>query len=431
MIEPQKDVRDMSVLEAIMSEKSISLPDGWSRCRLKDVALINPRRPSHLDRSDDAHTSFVPMEAVDSVTGTIRKPLMRPFVEIKKGYTFFHEGDVLFAKITPCMQNGKHAIARDLIDGIGFGTTEFHVLRPGHQVVAEWIYYFLRQSALLREATEHFTGAVGQQRLPEDYLANIEILLPPLSEQKRIASILNKQMAAVERARKAVEERFEAVQALHIAYLCHAFPQPGQYLPKAWRWEKFGDLAELKNGINFTADQKGKGILTVDVLNMYSNSIYISMDELYRVNINPSHEYLLQPNDILIVRSSVKREGVGWPNLFSGHTEPVTFCGFLIRARLISKQISSQFIVYYLRQQHIRDLVVGKSGTGTITNISQMNLKTIEIPIPPLKEQNRITWILEKQMDRVRQMNNAAKEEQLAIDTLPSALLRRAFSGEL
>lgn len=126
------------------------LPDGWESCQLGDVAQLNPRRPADLARDNDAPTTFVPMAAVDETLGTITRPETRPFAEVKKGYTCFAEGDVLFAKITPCLQNGKHAIARDLTDGVGFGSTEFHVLRPGPCVIAEWIHFYLLSSTAKR-----------------------------------------------------------------------------------------------------------------------------------------------------------------------------------------------------------------------------------------------------------------------------------------
>jgi len=102
------------------------------------------------------------MAAVDEKTGTIAKPEVVPYKKVAKGYTYFEENDVLFAKITPCMQNGKHVIARNLNDGIGFGTTEFHVLRPNNDILAEWIHFFIRQSYFLQEATAYFTGAVSE-----------------------------------------------------------------------------------------------------------------------------------------------------------------------------------------------------------------------------------------------------------------------------
>ncbi|GAH64827.1 unnamed protein product, partial [marine sediment metagenome] len=159
------------------------------------------------------------MSAVDEHRGVILNSEIRPFSEVAKGYTFFSEGDILFAKITPCMQNGKQAIARELIDGIGFGSTEFHVIRPRPGIASEWIHRFVRQPHVLSAAGNHFTGAVGQQRVPESFLASLEIPLPSIDEQDRIMHIVNKQMKAIEKARAAAEVRLEAVKALPSAYL--------------------------------------------------------------------------------------------------------------------------------------------------------------------------------------------------------------------
>ena len=121
------------------------------------------------------------------------------------------------------MQNGKHTIAKGLIGGIGFGTTEFHVLRPNENIISELIWFFIRQPSVLIEATEHFTGAVGQQRVPEDYLANLEIPLPPLPEQRRIAALLKVQMAVVDKIRGTAEKELETINTLPAALLRRAF----------------------------------------------------------------------------------------------------------------------------------------------------------------------------------------------------------------
>ncbi len=199
------------------------LPEGWRWVRLGDVCELNPRRPPLVGRSDEAPTSFVQMSAVDEQEGVVARIEVRPFGEIRKGYTYFEEGDILFAKITPCMQNGKHAIARELIDGFGFGSTEFHILRPGSEVISEWVHLFVRQPWVLIEATTHFTGSVGQQRVPAQFLGSLTFPLPPLREQKRIVAILGEQMAAVERARAAARAQLEAVEKLPAALLQRAF----------------------------------------------------------------------------------------------------------------------------------------------------------------------------------------------------------------
>jgi type I restriction enzyme S subunit len=113
------------------------VPTRWRKVKLGEVCELNPRRPK-LDRAADMPTTFVQMSAVAENGGGIIRPEVRPFRAVAKGYTFFTEGDVIFAKITPCMQNGKHAIARNLLDGIGFGSTEFHVLQPRGVNLDRW-----------------------------------------------------------------------------------------------------------------------------------------------------------------------------------------------------------------------------------------------------------------------------------------------------
>ena len=184
------------------------LPQGWEWKTLAEISEINPRRPS-IQRSDDTPTSFVPMAAVDEVEGRFAEVQKRPYREIRRGYTYFEENDVVFAKITPCMENGKSAIARGLLDGFGFGTTEFHVLRPKSGVLPEWIHRYVRQMGFRLEAKGHFRGAVGQQRVPQDFLEGFHIPLPnpddpvrSLETQRRIVARLDALLTELAEARR-------------------------------------------------------------------------------------------------------------------------------------------------------------------------------------------------------------------------------------
>ena len=128
----------------------------WDIVRLGDVCEINPSTKGKFASCyENMPVSFLPMEAVKAGTG-VMNPIDRKFAEVRKGYTYFENGDILFAKITPCMQNGKHAIARSLTNGVGFGSTEFHVLRPEKNIIAEWVYYFVSQKEFLRRAKNFF-----------------------------------------------------------------------------------------------------------------------------------------------------------------------------------------------------------------------------------------------------------------------------------
>ena len=162
---------------------------------LSDAVQVNPK----IDRTaltDETEVSFVPMAAVGAASGHIDVSNVRPYAEVKKGYTNFGNGDVLFAKVTPCMENGKMAVARQLKNGVGFGSTEFHVLRPREG----YIYYFVSSQTFRKEAAGHMTGAVGLRRVPTAFLENAEIPLPPVERQREIVAELEKQFSRLDEA---------------------------------------------------------------------------------------------------------------------------------------------------------------------------------------------------------------------------------------
>ena len=162
-------------------------PFGWLDTTVGEVSAVNPR--TFLDPVEaDYHVSFIPMAAVEAKTGLIDLSHVRPYDEVNKGYTRFSEGDVLFAKITPCMENGKIAIAKGLTNGCGCGSTEFHVLRPHEVLSLGFLYFFLHQDEFRKEAQRNMAGTAGQLRVPAAWLSEAPIPLPPLPEQRRIVA---------------------------------------------------------------------------------------------------------------------------------------------------------------------------------------------------------------------------------------------------
>lgn len=199
---------DLTPDEAATAEEES--PTGWRYVLLEEVVEINPPRPSKDDHASDMPVTFVPMAAVDEETGRIEEPEERTFGDVRSGYTAFAEGDLIWAKITPCMENGKAAVARGLFNGLGFGSTEFHVLRPGPDVLAEYLFYFVRQESVRREAEANMTGSVGQRRVPTEFLEEMTIPLPSVEEQARIVARLEVLLGRVRRT----QARLDAVPAL-------------------------------------------------------------------------------------------------------------------------------------------------------------------------------------------------------------------------
>lgn len=165
----------------IDDEIPFDIPDSWTWCRIKDIFLINPKN----NAQDDIDAAFIPMEKIDATYLSSFTYSTKKWGEIKKGFTHFADGDVAFAKITPCFQNRKSMILRDLPNGIGAGTTELKVLRSyGTTIINEYLLFFLESSYFVDEAT--FKGTANQQRIISGYLENKLFPLPPLQEQQRI-----------------------------------------------------------------------------------------------------------------------------------------------------------------------------------------------------------------------------------------------------
>jgi type I restriction enzyme S subunit len=187
----QAQQRSRNLIPAIFYEMfgdPESNPRKWAVYALPEIAEVNPRPPRVNMPSIDTPISFVPMAAVDAEKCTITDAEIKPLKDVLKGFTPFQDNDVLFAKITPCMENGKIVIAEGLTNGIGYGSTEFHILRPKENlVISEWLLWFVRREEFRNKAKAAFTGTAGQQRVPTNFLLNCQVPLPPLELQKAFA----------------------------------------------------------------------------------------------------------------------------------------------------------------------------------------------------------------------------------------------------
>ena len=193
--------------------------EAWQSTTLGAACNINPSRPKLDALSDDTPVTFLPMAAVDAVSGTVTRAESRKLSEVRtKSYRTFVPGDVLFAKITPCMENGKSAVAPEMSGGLGFGSTEFHILRPRSGVNPRFIWHYIRQEHFRDLAEEQMSGSVGQLRVPVTFLETFPFDLPGKELQDVIVKILDlatdsahsaashlaKARAAVERFRQSV-----------------------------------------------------------------------------------------------------------------------------------------------------------------------------------------------------------------------------------
>ena len=203
-------------------ENNIDL-SSWQNQSINEVCEINPKKVDTKKLDDNLSVSFIPMPCVSDILGKITSMEIRNLVEVKKGYTNFSEGDILFAKITPCMENGKSAIVGKLENDIGFGSTEFHVLRcDTDKINNKFLHYFVRQRKFRDEAKAQMTGAVGQQRVPKIFIEDYKINLPIIEEQQAIVNILDKVFIKYDKIRD-LQVQIDKIELLKKSILAKAF----------------------------------------------------------------------------------------------------------------------------------------------------------------------------------------------------------------
>lgn len=222
---------------------------------LSEIVQINPRIPKELLVDQEQKVSFVPMSAV-SEEGTVSSEDERQLKDVMKGYTYFQKGDVLLAKITPCFENGKATVVKGLQHETGFGSTEFHVLRPGKDVDAKYLFYQVWNPAFRFIGGKNMTGTAGQKRIPTDFLKRHKILLPPLAEQKRIAAILEKADAIRRKRQQAIQLADDFLRATFL----DMFGDPVTN-PKGWEPATLGDFIHFaKDGPHVSPKYSETGI---------------------------------------------------------------------------------------------------------------------------------------------------------------------------
>ncbi len=458
-----------------MSEDRSDLPEEWEVASLGSVCEINPRRVRLKGVPDDTPVTFVPMAAVDANLGAITQAVVRPLREVKKGYTAFTDGDVLFAKITPCMENGKAAIARNLESGLGFGSTEFHVLRPSSAVLNEYVWWFVRQRTFRQMAEESMTGSVGQLRVPPDFMAHTPIPLPPRVEQERIVEAIsrtaNHWRAAVthlDGARRAIEQFRQAVRATassgrltadwrdtdpvrtpaesvvqrSIDGLEHVGERPQRYLmppepqlnetPTSWQWAPLGWLAVIKGGIQKQPKRtpKQNAYPYLRVANVRRGELDLEEIHEFELFDGELDTYRLEPGDLLVIEGNGSLSEIGRSAVWQGAVENCVHQNHIIRVR--SLEVLPAFLDLYWNSpygaQQIQDRAVTTAG---LYNLSTKKVASFLVPVPPPEEQieivRRVGLLLALADSLIARIEAAGRR----VDHSSNAVLAKAFRGEL
>jgi type I restriction enzyme, S subunit len=402
---------------------------GWQIKPLDEVCQFKPPKSEARNRlSATEMVSFAPMEDLGVEQKFFKAAKTKALNEVAGSYTYFADGDVLLAKITPCFENGKLGIAENLVNGIGFGSSEYVVFRPSPAIDKEYLYYFLARQSFREEGAARMSGAVGHKRVSKEFIESYPIPVPPLPEQKRIVTLLDEAFAHIATAKANAEQNLQNARTLFESHLQSVFSADG----KGWKVERFGDLATFRNGVNFTKSSSGQSLEILGVKD-FQQHFWAPTSSLDVVTIEGelSESDLLQENDILFVRSNGNPELIGRCLLIGTDFGAATFSGFTIRARLNCSSVEPIYLCHFLKSQNARRTMIDGGNGVSIRSLNQGTLASLAVPFPPKAVQAKIVLQLEKLSTETQHLESLYQQKLSALDALKKSLLHQAFSGQL
>lgn len=437
------------------------LPLNWVSTTFEGIGELNPKN-NEKQISEDDEVTFLPMTCVSEMSGRIDTSNVRKYGSVKKGYTQFADGDLLFAKITPCMENGKIAIAKDLKNGIGCGSTEFHVIRLSKEISTKFYFFYLIQSTFRKEAQRSMTGSAGQLRVPKNFLTTIPIPLPPLPEQHRIVAkieelftqldagvaALTTALAQLKRYRQSVlkaafegrlteewRERHADNKAIEIVTQIVADNDHIQGLskiPENWVWSNIGKVSHLiQYGTSEKASEDSNGIPILRMGNIQDGKLIFEGLKYLPSDFPDLEKYKLQDGDVLFNRTN-SAELVGKSAVYKEKHPASVFASYLIRVRsnadLCQPDLLSYFINSPFGKIYIKSVVSQQVGQA---NVNGTKLANMPIPLPPLTEQYDIVAEIERRFTIIDEMEKTIQQSLKQAERLRQSILKQAFEGKL
>ena len=409
------------------------MKDGWKKKILAEVCQIRPPKSELRERvSTNTLVSFIPMEDL-GINQKFPKPIQaKPLSSVIGSYTYFIDGDVLLAKITPCFENGKLGIANGLTNGIGFGSSEFIVFRPDKTLDKEWLYYYLSREDFRNAGADRMGGAVGQQRVPKEFIESYSIPVPPLPEQRRIVGILDDAFAGIATTKANAEKNLQNARAIFESHLQSVFTQRS----KDWVEDKLQALT-TKIGSGATplggeAAYKTKGISLIRSLNVHDMGFrYEKLAFLDDAQADGLSNVVVQPRDVLL---NITGASVARCCIVPEDVLPARVNQHVSIIRPIADKLNAEFLHFLLISKPYKDhlLRTGEDGGSTRQAITKAQIQEFKIAHPKSsKEQQSIVAKLDSLSAETQCLASIYEQKLAALEALKKSLLHQAFAGEL
>lgn len=425
--------------------KQSCAPLNWTERRLKFAAIVNPVKSEVAHLPLDTQVSFVPMDNIGEYGG-IRLDIEKSIEEVYTGYTYFKDGDVVIAKITPCFENGKCAIATGLKNGVGFGTTELHVVRADRKYsIPEFLFYYAVSHKFNKMGEAEMYGAGGQKRVPDAYVRNERLSLPPIDEQRAIAAFLDRKTAQIDSLIEKKRRMIELLKEKRTALISHAVtkglnpdapmkdsgvPWLGQ-VPAHWEVKRLRFVCKMAGGVTPNTMEPGywDGMIPwVSPKDMKSAIIEDSIDHVTELALAETGLKMLGKATLLVVVRG----------MILIHSFPVAITSVPVTINQDMKALTNLdgINVQYLQSilnsaaDYIVNMLVETAGHGT-KKLNTDLFASLKIVRPPMEEQMNINDYLEAETKKI---DNLTDKIDRALDRLQEyrvATIAAAVTGQI
>lgn len=404
----------------------------WEVKKLGEIFEIKPSKKEAQDKvSDNDFVTFLPMEDLGILNKDVEGTKKRQLREVSGSYTYFADNDLLLAKITPCFENGKIGIARNLVKGIGFGSSEYIVFRSKGLVVQEYLYYFLSRETFREEGRMQMTGAVGHKRVSKEFIENYPIPFPKsIQEQQRIVTILDEAFAAIDKVKANAERNLNNARELFESHLHETFKTSFD----DFNSKELAQVSKIISGYAFSSkDFKPNNLLkSVKITNVGVREFIEEVDNYLPSKFGEIYkEFRVKENDIVIALTrtiiSAGLKVAVIPNNYDGALLNQRVAAIVPNETLIDRR----YLYIFLTTKRVTDYVLDHVNTLMQPNLSISDLKKMPVPLPNLENQKQIVTKVDLLSQEVEKLETIYQRQIDNLEELKRSLLQKAFSGEL
>lgn len=399
---------------------------GWNVLALAEACGIKPPKSEAKQRlSYTDLVSFIPMEDLGIDQMLVSGSQKRELSDVVGSYTYFADGDVLLAKITPCFENGKLGIARNLTNGVGFGSSEYIVFRPGPRLDARWLYYYLSRDSFRSEGGARMGGAVGHKRVAKEFIESYPIPLPPLSEQQRIVAILDEAFAGIATAKANAEKNLQNAREVFVGYLDALLDACDDVEVR-----RLGDLAtRLTNG--YVGPIKNvyveSGIPYLLARHVRDNKLAFDGKTFITDEFNQKNrKSILKIGDVLLVQSGHIGHSAVVTEEHKGHN-----CHAMIVITPVEGMMTGEFLSLLFNSAKMRSEFDAIRSGSTVPHLTCKEVREMAIKLPKVAMQKRLVAQSKELQAETKRLESLNTRKLAALDALKQSLLHQAFSGQL